>query len=180
MKIHTSSDFKTTEWSGGKTTEMFIYPDDAKFSERNFLYRISVATINISSSDFTPLPGVNRTLLLLEGELKLIHENHHESFLMPFSQDSFKGEWQTHSVGIAKDFNLMTKDGCNGTVSVITNDFNLTSHANHTLLFAYDGNASINGKTLKEGELAIFMDHSELISLTTEGKAIMVEIDFVN
>jgi|GEM_PF-4624318 len=33
------------EWDGGKTYENFIYPPEAKYSESNFLFQVSSATI---------------------------------------------------------------------------------------------------------------------------------------
>ena len=181
MKILNVKDYTTTNWSGGQTTELHIFPQESTFAARDFLYRISIATIQVSSSDFTPLAEVERTLLLLEGELKLIHENHHESFLMPFSQDHFKGDWNTHSIGIAKDFNLMTKKGCNGTITVISNDIDFETEADHILAFAYQDSSTFNGVDLNEGELAIIDSIiTEQIPIITTGKIIIVEIHLVN
>ena len=181
MKIISNKDFITKNWSGGQTTELAIYPAKSTFANRDFLYRISIATINISSSDFTPLPDVDRTLLLLEGELKLIHENHHESFLMAFSQDSFKGDWNTHSIGIAKDFNLMTKKGCKGKITVIGNNINYTSNANQMLILAYEDQAQINNTKLEQGSLMI-LENEEVsnVLVETSSRIIIVEIHFDN
>lgn len=114
-KIIQPKDFKTTEWSGGTTTELFIYPEGSDFKSRDFEFRLSIATINIEVSDFNPLPDIDRTLLLLEGELELIHEGHHRTKLKPLEQDSFSGSWQIHCIGTGTDFNLMTK-GCKGSI----------------------------------------------------------------
>lgn len=37
--------FTTSVWSGGKTTEMYMYPQTASYRDRNFLFRISSATV---------------------------------------------------------------------------------------------------------------------------------------
>ena len=63
--------YKTTDWSSGKTTEMYIYPKDCSYNERNFDFRISSATIEVEESEFTDLIGYRRLLTILDGELDL-------------------------------------------------------------------------------------------------------------
>ncbi|CAG5083673.1 HutD/Ves family protein [Parvicella tangerina] len=153
-KIIQPKDFKTSHWSGGTTTELYIYPEGSDFKSREFDFRLSIATIIINESDFTPLPGVDRTLLLLEGELELIHEGHHSTTLKPLEQDSFSGSWQTKCIGKGKDFNLMTQK-CNGTISVVKNDTVIEPDSEHTCIYALNGDARVNGISLKEGSLMV-------------------------
>ena len=58
MKIRSvnKDDFKTTRWSGGTTTEFFIYPTGADYQKRKFAARISSAVIEDEYSKFTELP----------------------------------------------------------------------------------------------------------------------------
>lgn len=109
MSIQKSTNFETTQWAGGSTTQLYIYPPNADFKKGDFRFRLSIASIEIDESVFTKLDNVDRILLLLEGNLNLTHEGHHEIDLRPFEQDSFSGGWNTKSTGIAKDFNLMSK-----------------------------------------------------------------------
>ena len=39
--------FSTSKWSGGSTTELFIWPKDASYAERRFNIRISTATVDV-------------------------------------------------------------------------------------------------------------------------------------
>lgn len=119
MKIYRQSDFKTSNWSGGKTTELFIYPKDSDYTKRNFSFRLSTATVEIEESDFTPLPGISRTLMVLDGKMKLTHQNEHECELNKGDVDQFDGAWNTSSTGTCVDFNLMTKDGTKGKLEAI-------------------------------------------------------------
>ena len=69
--------FTTSVWSGGKTTEMYLYPQTASYRNRNFLFRISSATVEEEASTFTRLPGIHREILLLNGQpgvVKLISD----------------------------------------------------------------------------------------------------------
>ncbi|WP_416197205.1 MAG: HutD family protein [Sporanaerobacter sp.] len=114
IKLIKSDEFKTSEWSGGTTTQIAIYPEDAVYSERNFIWRISSAKVEVEESTFTHLPGINRIIMILDGKLELVHENHHKCVLKPFEQDSFSGSWNTKSYGKVVDFNLMMNENANG------------------------------------------------------------------
>lgn len=98
-------------WSGGTTTQLAIWPEDALYKERNFIWRVSSARVKSDESEFTSLPGVMRCLMVLEGELLLSHEGHYDTILDRFAQDNFDGGWKTRSRGRVTDFNLMTTAG---------------------------------------------------------------------
>ena len=101
-------------WSGGTTTEIAIFPRDAVYGRRDFLWRISSARVDAETSTFTSLPGYRRLLMVLEGNMTLRHEGHHGVQLTPFLQDAFSGAWVTSSSGRARDFNMMLAQGCDG------------------------------------------------------------------
>lgn len=114
IKIITKEQQQTNAWSGGTTTQIAIYPEDSSYTDRDFLWRLSSAVVELEESNFTKLPGFDRHLMVLEGELKLVHKEHHSVILTQYEQDSFKGCWDTVSFGRARDFNLMLKDGTKG------------------------------------------------------------------
>lgn len=107
---------KTTEWSGGKTTELWIWPKESNYGERNFDCRISTAVVEVEESTFTLLPGHLRHLMILEGNLKLSHNNGEEITLEPYQVDVFDGGDQTVSRGLVRDFNVMLGAGYKATV----------------------------------------------------------------
>ncbi|QDR79971.1 HutD/Ves family protein [Sporomusa termitida] len=110
----------TSSWSGGTTTQIAIYPPDASYSEKNFSWRLSSASVEVEASTFTPLPGIWRLLMVIAGELELTHAGHHTVHLRPFEQDSFSGAWTTTSHGKVRDFNLMLAAGCAGQLMAIS------------------------------------------------------------
>lgn len=71
IRILSAGSHQTSQWSGGSTTELFIYPPTAHYADRNFDFRISSASVTDEQSVFTALPSVSRTLMLLEGQMKL-------------------------------------------------------------------------------------------------------------
>jgi len=107
-------------WNGGTTTEIAIYPEKAVYSRRDFLWRISSATVKVDECNFTLLPGFQRLILILEGELTLDHVGHDRVGIVPFEQDVFDGGWMTRSKGTARDFNVMLARGCVGQVQAVS------------------------------------------------------------
>jgi len=164
MKIITQKDIVTTKWSGGTTAELFIYPPESHYKDLDFKFRLSRATIEVESSDFTTLPKVNRKLILLEGELELIHENQHSKHLKPLQFDTFKGDWKTKCVIDEEhlpvtDFNLMMLGDTKGTYSVIKAKKRQFHHYNivndFTIFYVAEGNFQHEDTTLSKGELIV-------------------------
>lgn len=116
MKIqHFQTDkSKTIYWAHGTSTELFIFPPQSNFQSRNFLFRISTATVEAEETTFSSFPTISRTLMVLEGDLTLIHEGRYTKHLHPFDQDTFDGGWITKSRGKVTDFNLMCRENARG------------------------------------------------------------------
>jgi len=109
MKIeyYTRDNFHTSTWKGGKTTELFILPERASYKERNFIARLSSATIETSSSEFTMLNGIKRFITPITHPF-LLESNIKKTFLLkPFEVYEFSGDEKTCSYGMSQDFNLM-------------------------------------------------------------------------
>lgn len=120
FEIIKQASYKVSQWSGGSTTEIFLAPRDGSYAERRFDVRISSATVELEESDFTPLEGVKRYLTILEGTMELTfqEEPQRQVVLQPYEVVEFLGDVPTHSVGTARDFNLMLK-GCQGEMKVL-------------------------------------------------------------
>jgi len=116
IRLIKAASFISNNWGGGSTTELFCFPETESYAQRNFDFRLSTATVEVETSSFTPLKGVDRTLMVLEGTMTLTHENHHSKLLHKFEIDRFDGGWKTTSQGKCSDFNLMTRGGLKGDV----------------------------------------------------------------
>lgn len=119
IKLIKSKDFIVTEWSGGKTTQIYIYPEDANYKSINFKFRISSATVELERSEFTKLAGVYRFITPLDKKLRLTHNHEDYMELEPFQIYGFDGGLNTTSYGTAKDFNLMLANGAKGSLTSI-------------------------------------------------------------
>lgn len=173
IEVIKNDKFIKSNWSGGTTTELMIYPKDSKYSMRNFLFRLSSAKVSLEESTFTNLPGIDRIIMIIDGEMTLFHEGHHSIKLKPFEQDSFKGEWTTKSKGRVTDFNLMMAKGCSGKLEVLSleksesknfafenihENYNKITHA----FYIIDGNIEVNTKSNEK----LVLEKNDLLTVT--------------
>ena len=176
-------EYCTTNWSGGTTTELFIFPESATFQAGDYDLRISIATVETEQSTFTSLPGVERTLMVLKGQLRLEHENHHCIDLGEFEQDCFKGDWKTTSIGKVTDFNVMTKNDSTAIVQkleLIPGEL-LTLASSYSLQFVHVLNGSIVLNeivaTTSESLVIQSVNHPKIIA-EQNTSIILISVDF--
>lgn len=124
---------RVTNWSGGTTTELFLYPFDGSYAERRFTVRISSATIDLSESRFTPLPGVTRYLTPLS-EGFYLKRNGRWQYLPHGDVLLFSGEEDILCRGSGRDLNLMLKNARGEMRILPKGDHALTLH---TFLLLY-------------------------------------------
>lgn len=122
-KLLNKAGYVTTSWSGGTTTQLAIAPEGAVYADRDFLWRLSSATVELDHSDFTPLPDYNRLLSVLEGEIKLKIGAAEPIPVAPGKVAAFDGGVPVESWGRCVDFNLMIRKGrAKGAVEVLSGD----------------------------------------------------------
>ena len=171
IKIIKKEGQKTNKWSGGETTQLYIYPENSSYENKDFKWRISSANVESEKSTFTKLPNIQRKLMVIDGELILKHKNHNEVKLNKFEVDSFSGDWDTISYGKAIDFNLMTNKDCIGELEYIKIELDIDIKSKEILSknnYRYEVNSfySLNGEfdillesgkilTVDKGDLAI-------------------------
>lgn len=162
--VKKAEDFVTSKWSGGSTTELYIYPPQSVYREGNFKCRISSATVEVEKSEFTSLPGVKRYLSIFSGELKMVHGEKEEVILEPFEVDCFDGGVPTVSYGKVVDFNLMLKNGADGEMQVKEMQaeekmiLKPTEGENLLAVYVKTGGVQIEEKIVEAGELFICED----------------------
>ena len=172
MQILKADSRTTINWASGTSTEIFIYPSDGSFAERNFRFRISTATVEAEESNFTFFEGITRHLMILKGELELIHEGRYSKHLKPFEQDTFSGEWNTRSKGKVTDFNLMLKGESKGSLQYHRLESGLTksfqAKAGFYFIYIVAGTALCNGSYAHTGDLICFAKNENVVVNTKE------------
>ena len=110
-KLFAQNDYVTTAWSGGTTTQLAIAPEGAVYADRDFLWRLSSAGVELEHSDFTPLPDYVRLISVLKGTLDMKIGDGERFSLTPLTVRSFDGGTPVESWGKCTDFNLMLRKG---------------------------------------------------------------------
>ncbi len=167
----TPKDYKTTEWSGGTTTQIAIFPPEALYAKRDFLWRVSSASVELEESEFTALPDYERLISILEGELVLSHNGGPELGLAPFQVHRFSGADATRSRGRCTDFNLMLRRGrVRGRLDALGLEEDAAALScgagERLLLYCAEGACSVepSGCSLRPGE-ALLAEGPALLSL---------------
>lgn len=150
---------KTINWAHGTSTELFVYPLDGDFATRNFTFRISTATVEADETTFSSFPAITRILMILEGNLTLVHVGRYTKQLNTFDQDTFMGDWDTKSQGRVRDFNLMCKNGAKGKVDHKNMSglerLMVVPEGNYQFFFVAAGEFSFEQTILKKGDTLV-------------------------
>lgn len=187
-KLIKEADFIVSNWSGGKTRQIGIFPEDSKYIDRKFVWRLSSATVETDESKFSKLPDYDRVLMVLEGDVVLAHQDERVARLKELEQDRFDGAFKTTSFGKITDYNLMVEKGNEGYLDVIKvgetsqgidvekkSDFELGTVG----LYCKEGffTATINGQTVMVNsgdQLIINFGQEEKVSLSVMGEGTIV------
>ncbi|MGO5967830.1 HutD/Ves family protein, partial [Streptococcus pyogenes] len=123
VTIKTPADYTQTDWSGGETNQLFLYPEKGDYKERTFSYRLSTATVALRQTTFTRLDGYHRILMSLDKPITLSDLSHaKEISLAPFEPYAFEGDTRIVSRGTCQDINLMYDDHYQGQLLPVWSD----------------------------------------------------------
>jgi len=119
----TPDDFRSMPWKNGagRTTEIAVHPAGSSLDD--FAWRVSIADV-AGDGPFSAFPGINRTIVLLEGAGMLLNGDEAATELTtPFVPHAFRGEETvdcTLVAGPCRDFNAMfRRERGRGSVSVV-------------------------------------------------------------
>ncbi|WP_422484573.1 HutD family protein [Gudongella sp. DL1XJH-153] len=181
-KIITKEEFIKTKWAGGETTQLTIYPEDANFSERDFLWRISSATFTGTESKFSDFSGYQRYILPLEGRLSVFHKGLYSRELDKFEVEYFDGSWETYSENSldCRDYNFIVKNGSLAKMQILNNgdDYNIKASEVTTLFSTEDFMIELADAYIREIEgfslLVLEIDQEERIKIRSAGAPIVL------
>lgn len=178
-----------SRWSGGQTAEIALWPPEASYASRDFLWRLSSASVECESSVFTSLPDYDRIIALLGGRLTLdaAGEQVPLSVGQPYR---FDGGTPVTSRGRAVDFNLMLrKRRCEGDMRPLQageyalsgrgewpNSVHLIYAADPATVYWADGGCALPaGSCLK---LTLEPGESQRITAAPRGRAMLASVWF--
>ena len=108
MEIIRRASLTAVPWAGGTSRQIAAGPDP-----KNWDWRLSIAEIT-KAGPFTPMPGMDRIITVVEGELIALTVNGVEQALEKYRPFRFSGDSTTSATlptGALKDLNLMTRRG---------------------------------------------------------------------
>jgi hypothetical protein len=113
-RLLTAAEYRTMAWKngGGRTSEIAVHPAGAALDA--FDWRISIADV-AASGPFSAFPGVDRTIVLLEGGgMRLEASGRGVEIRNPYEPYAFSGDVAVDCVllaGPVRDFNLLLRRG---------------------------------------------------------------------
>lgn len=154
------SEYRRVRWKNGLgwTTEIALDPPDGEWN-----WRVSIAEVD-ADSEFSRFPGVDRSLLVLEGAGMVLDVEGQGSFTLVAEGQplSFSGDVVTKSRllgGPTRDFNVMTRRGVFGhslSRRVLEGSTELELGADTSVLIhLLDGHAAIGELALAPGDSAL-------------------------
>ena len=158
------ADLPVTPWKngGGSTRELVCWPQGAGFDD--FDWRVSIATI-AASGPFSVFPGVDRTIMLLEGEGVRLRAGVIDHWLdLPHQPFSFSGDVEMDCTlihGQSTDLNVMSRRE-RGRVGVrIFDKAARLAREEHGLLMSVKGQWRVGGGKLAQGQGVWWADQPE-------------------
>lgn len=176
--IFSKKNFKTQPWKngGGTTLELYRIPNDSD----GFHFRLSIATVN-DDGPFSNFPGINRTIMLLEGRgmsLKFPHQEIKiDQELCPLNFDGGEKIDCRLLAGPLCDFNVMVERNWGKTEVKILKDLSSLDKTfeESTFVFVYKGGLTFEGQYLGE-ETLLHFGQKESIKAVVDQLSILIVI----
>lgn len=167
-------------WDGGKTYEYFIYPPSSTYVQRDFLFRISSATIEKVPSHFTRFENYQRFLVMIDNSLELVRNGKKERY-KKHEIFTFNSNDEIVSSSLGNDFNLMVAKDVAKTTICIPKGKHLCKN-NYIGIFAFEEQEVLidgNLKHLKANDV-LLIDNLISVNVSIEifGCLVIFGIDF--
>jgi len=168
---------RRVRWQNGAgwTTEIAAHPAQA------FDWRLSVAEVD-SNCDFSRFPGIDRTILAIEGRgFTLFVADHPPVLLHPGGPPhSFPGDLAARCevLGPSRDFNVMTRRGrCTHTLDSIDLQGELEiPRATITAIYILAGHAIFNDRAAAPGDCVLLDPHDRPFTVRGQAALILVRL----
>ncbi len=173
MKLIKGENFIDSKWAGGVTSEIFIYPENAKVSEKNFDFRISTATCNLEKSNYTAYDGFLRYICPLDNTMNITTSDCKFS-LKPMEVMFFHGNDNTYSSGDVRDFNLIYREDLKAQMYSLNIKDLKYKFKGKSIIFNYDSLLTYNEKIFPKFS-ALYIEDEE-VEIKGCGKIIICQI----
>ncbi|UUF12310.1 MULTISPECIES: HutD family protein [Flavobacterium] len=162
ISLFSKKDSKPSIWSGGLTYEYMIYPKTANYTDRDFVFRISSATIEKVPSEFTKFKGYYRYLVMLDNCLD-IEVNKEKKVYEKYEIIEFNSDDEVTSYTNGMDFNWMISEKISRHKLEITNS-NQICNAQVIILF------TLHTTSIKINEKSYYLEPYDLLVIENQEK----------
>lgn len=166
-------DLTISNWSKGETREYYIYPETANYQDKDFIFRISSASINEAPAEFTNFSNYTRYLAMLDQPLSLKINNKevkdNELTLVKFQSDD-----DVISYSRGNDFNLMVNN--NKAEGKVTKGLFLTSEADFIVVFSLDDGCVVNQTSIINQYECLIIKNNKKINIECSKECFISEI----
>lgn len=177
-------EFRSMPWRNGLGTTVELAREDDL--DGAMLWRVSAADV-VEAGAFSPFPGVDRILTLIEGPgFDLDFSDHGRvAPVQPLRPVQFSGDWTTRAeavLGPSRDLNVMTMRGKASAMVHIHRDAGLTAAlGDRSLFLCLDGHPILaiadTACPLEPGQLAVISGAAGSVGgLSAEGTVIQIDI----
>ncbi len=146
-----------SKWSGGTTAQLMIFPESSEYKDRDFDFRISVATIDDETSVFTSLPDYHRYMVALSEQINITN-NDMPVELKRCELYEFEGYDKVESFGKATDLGIMCRRGkCHADVRVVEYEMGqvISEDAQYGYIATGYAEADVNGIVVRSQHAAV-------------------------
>ncbi|MHC5353661.1 HutD family protein [Myroides sp. LJL115] len=175
MSLVTKNQTTSVQWAGGETFSYFIYPRESSYEKKDFLFRISVATIRSVPSIFSQFLHYHRYLVMLNNDLK-VEQNAKEKHFKRQEVFYFNSSDYIESFSLGMDFNLMLHQSIKEHLLRVDHSIEIKNNG-FVMVFSLEPTTvvtNLNSYRLREQELLLFdLSKEELRSLFCDKKAII-------
>jgi environmental stress-induced protein Ves len=170
------------KWDGGISKEYYLYPNNTSYQNKDFLIRLSTATIDKKPATFTLIIGYTRYLMMLDKSLEL-KINGRDIIKKPFETIIFKSEDDVISNTTGIDYNLMLSEDIKEHHVSISNGFHMLD--NHFIMVTSLNNCTIHindiAYTLNQYDTIVIENFkNDDIDLITSDNIILATIDLLH
>jgi environmental stress-induced protein Ves len=184
MQILRAANYKVMPWKNGMgaTTEIAISPDDATVDD--FDWRVSMAQVSIDGA-FSSFPGIDRTLLVLEGEGVTLNVGDRTLHFDRQSIHPFPGDQPTSATltnGPIVDLNIMSRRGVvqHAVKRIKVLSPQVFSASKYTLLFIESGAITVRSdattEILAERDTLLIDAHMSAVTIESAAPAGLISI----
>jgi len=175
MKIIHFDELKAVPWKNGLgiTRELAVEPPGASMD--TFAWRVSIADVD-TASPFSMFPGIDRTIVLLEGAgfTMVLDGTEEHALTTPCEPFAFAGEAKVDvrlAGGATRDFNLMVRRGVGvARLEVLRGPGEFEGVA---IAYIAEGNGTADGEPVAKGD-SIF--DARRLTLAANTKAIAIHL----